>query len=87
MHSRSVTQCPAIKYKLSREIKLLSEHHSAINVYMHKYKYNCTNEVEYWNKPKQQEKDISSPEIPQNMSIKRIFSQFLRKIQIKFLLK
>lgn len=47
---------------------------------MHKYKDNYTNEVEYWSKPKQQEKDISSPNIPQNMSIKRDFPQFKRKI-------
>lgn len=54
---------------------------------MHKYKYNFINEVEYWSKPKQQEKDVSTPSTPQNMSIKRDFPQFLRKILIKFVLK
>lgn len=55
---------------------LLSHHHFATNAYMHEYKYNCTNEVEYWSKPKQQEKDISSLNMPQTMSIKIYFSQF-----------
>lgn len=74
MCSGRVTQCPVTIVEQSREIKLLSEHHSATNAYKHKYNYNWTNEVEYWSKSKQQAKYITSPNIPKNTSSKKNYS-------------